>query len=407
MAFLSLLLLLPCGAALLADEASGDCAPERPAAEGEDVAEMRFLQERYALSSARATSRSSRKCTGGLTPGRHLIQLPKIQRQFQLIVPPELAEKPNGVPLVMSFHGLAESPWYNDLFIGFSDLVTRYGWLGVLPYGWYTNETDGQDNWHACCSSLCNSTECCEKAQFLSPEGEQCRWTNEVDYFSATVDSFSTTEDMVKGIVEWAEEHTCVDSDKIFGMGWSLGGYVMNHMACRDWSPFKAVAPMGFDTPMMEPGCSNSKPFSYAGFCSTSDEARSCTPDRVVKSAEFWSKRLNCVGKGPGGGPVSYNRSATSYCTEWSTCDDGNFVEYCITVGIDHTPSGQQRPDSTTILRPASDLEWPEYIFQKFSLLVGESILHWGHPDLQDMLLKKSVFPPPKRHDHAYMRRFQ
>ena len=119
-------------------------------------------------------------------PGKHLIQLPEIQRQFLLVVPEEYAGSKTsgvpGVPLVLAFHGFSDSPWYLDLFMDFSKHISRYGWLGVLPFGLNQSKTNGLDGVDACCPQECLG-ECCRNTPKLRQKDDTaCGWKdNEMD----------------------------------------------------------------------------------------------------------------------------------------------------------------------------------------------------------------------------------
>merc|ERR1719199_1752648 len=121
-----------------------------------------------------------------------------------------------------------------------------------------------------------------------------------------------------------------------------------------------------------------------------------------METAKSWSHLLNCTGDGHNGTTLAM--SATTNCTQWSTCAGANFVEYCYTMGLGHDVSGHLRPDGTSFLRPGSDLDFVAHMFQRFSLLVDNTILFYGHPTDAELVHKESRWPPPIHHDHEYLR---
>ena len=94
----------------------------------------------------------------GYGPGIHLIKLPKLRRQFVFFVPRTLAAP--SAPALMFFHGTYQTPWFSINALGLPDMLERYGWLAVLPFGkkMYSNESMG--GVRQCCSPGCDEA-CC------------------------------------------------------------------------------------------------------------------------------------------------------------------------------------------------------------------------------------------------------
>jgi len=327
------------------------------------------------------------------SPGIHLIQLPDLKRQFLLAVPHELAQSPGGVPLVMTFHGFSDSPWYTNAFSSMSLWLDRYGWLGIFPFGLNEEKSNGLGGIQACCPPGCDD-ECCKNGRHLNKKDHSaCRWDTEPS---------SSDFAFVEAIVKWAAENTVVDTTKVFATGFSMGGMFTNSLYCEEAQLFRAVAPISGDN-FIE-GCSPARPISYISMCGSEDDEAHC--QYFFKSTAEQVSRLNsCTGQGPSGEPIEENRSATTKCKQWSNCKDGNFVEWCETTGLSHDVSGHLRPDDISYIRPASDLDIVEYVLQKFSLFAGHSILFDGHPTKEDLAIKQSSWPPPTLDDHLYLRR--
>lgn len=405
------ILLLVAQLASSAKEAA--CSAGSGACDAQEVAQdINFLQRGFSAQDAEPSGwgHEAPSCTPGFGAGLHLVQLPEIKRQFLLAVPPEFAHSATGVPLVISFHGSAESAWYHNAAMGFARKIDRYGWLGMLPFGQNTTAgVDGYGGLHECCSTLCNgSTECCENGSQMSTHADGCFWETGAPNALGQEPLQHGPKQIafVKAMIAWATQRSCTDVSKVFAMGWSSGGDMSNFVACQLPHLFKAVAPMGIGMmPETVPHltCQPKHPLTYISFCGSGDEVSGCAATSRLL-AEAWSHGMNCYGQGPWGAPITEQRSATATCIKWEKCDGGNFVENCYSEGQDHNPSGVLRPEGSSILRPASDLRWPEYVFERFSLLAGDAILFYGSPNEQELAEKHSAFPPPKRDDHSYLR---
>ena len=75
----------------------------------------------------------ARNC--GFAPGIHLVKLPKLKRQFAFVVPRGRVESSRGAPVFMFFHGVYQTPWFSINILGLPDMLERYGWFGILPFG--------------------------------------------------------------------------------------------------------------------------------------------------------------------------------------------------------------------------------------------------------------------------------
>jgi len=323
--------------------------------------------------------------------GIHLIKLPDIKRQFLLSVPQELAQSPDGVPLVVVYHGFSDSPWYTNAATSITTELDRYGWLGIFPFGLNEKKDNGLGGILACCPPGCDE-ECCKNGRHLSKKDESaCRWS-----------PGGEDEDFTEALVHWAKENTVMDPTKVFAAGFSNGGMYANALYCTKAHLFRAVAPISGD--LMLPGCTPSRPISYLSMCGSADDEAFCQNGARDTAAQI-SKLSQCTGQGPLGEPILEKMSATTTCMQWSNCKDGNFVESCMSEGLAHDVSGHLRPDDISYIRPGSDLDITEYMFQKFSLLAGTSVLFYGHPTDAELNLKQSAWPPPTHEDHLYLRR--
>eukprot|EP00930_Biecheleria_cincta_P053407 TRINITY_DN3889_c0_g1_i2.p1 TRINITY_DN3889_c0_g1~~TRINITY_DN3889_c0_g1_i2.p1 ORF type:complete len:378 (-),score=57.15 TRINITY_DN3889_c0_g1_i2:292-1425(-) len=333
-----------------------------------------------------------RVCKASHPPGLHLVQLAESQRQFLLGMPHEMVENPAGVPMVMAFHGHSDSPWYANAMTGLSNLTDRFGWIATLPFALNDLQSNGLGGVGACCPADCDD-ECCKQGLHLMKKDDYaCGWLDS---------NFNKDLQMIEAVVQWTKENACVDTGTIFAIGFSSGGVMVNNLACTSTDIFRAVAPMSGDAARYP--CTPARPISYVSMCGTKDDEAFCQLGQASTAKRF-SQLYNCSGARPSGGPITTRLSLTTTCTLWDSCAGGNFVEYCQTEGLSHDASGHLRPDDTSYVRPGSDLDFPKYAMQKFSILAGQSILFLGHPTQEELAYKASQWPPPRHHDHLYIR---
>jgi len=174
---------------------------------------------------------SSRTCTETYSPGMHLIQLADLQRQFLLFVPNETVQDPGGTPLVVGYHGHSDSPWYLNQAVGLSILLERYGWLGMFPFALNENATNGLGGILACCPPDCDE-DCCRNGRHLNvKDGTACGWN--------TMGNIESDLVLADAMVDWAREHTCTDTSKVFATGFSSGGFESNLVGCHRANLFR------------------------------------------------------------------------------------------------------------------------------------------------------------------------
>jgi len=317
-------------------------------------------------------------------PGIHLVELSELKRQFLLAVPHELAS--NGrVPLVVTFHGFSDSPWYVNRATDMSTWLDRYGWLGIFPFGLDFLGTNGLDGIRACCPSECDD-ECCKNGEKLrNKDHTACGWLHH-----------EADREFTRALVSWAEKNVMADTTKVFATGFSNGAQMAASLYCTSADLFRVIAPISGDK--MPLACQPARPVSYVSMCGSIDDEAICQ-DYQKDTAELVSSLNSCQGPG-----LEEKMSATTTCKKWSMCQNGTFVEWCESVGLSHDPSGHLRPDNTSYLRPGSDLDFTEYMMMKFSLFAEDSILFYGQPTSLQLEVKQSSWPPPTHDDHIYLR---
>lgn len=288
---------------------------------------------------------------------------------------------------MMSFHGTYESPWFHEREVGYMDVLSRHGWLGILPWGTRLESPSAMGGVTECCSRWCDSEECCMKGGFVSAKIEACGWW---------VPERDVT--LVDTIWNWVEEHTCVDRTKVFAAGFSAGGGFNWHLACHRSQYFRGVAPI---EPVMflEEICSepSARPVSILTYGGSQDVKINL--EKIARMTGERAEECGCQGK------VAQQLSATVNCTTWSQCSGGHLFEFCVVDGMSHNIPGHLKPDQTTFIRAGSDVDWTKRTFERLSLLVQPGqLLFYGQPTAEELDYHSARWPPPKLTDHQYIR---
>lgn len=349
-----------------------------------------LLQQKYEL------KRSDCEFEAGI----HLIKLKKIQRQFAFVVPRGYVnESPSGVPVFMWFHGLYQTPWFSINALGLPDMLERYGWFGILPFGTEAFKNSSMGGPLQCCSEFCESEKCCLNSKEITSKERACGfWPKKLDL----------NLDMVDAIFDWMKSQSCIDTSKVFAGGFSFGGTFIQDLACfRSWqfqgfstdgAPFGHGLVLPVVGGISERSCDDAVPTTYISFCGTSDSIKCVIDGDLV--AGTTAKQSRCEDH------EFHRKSATVNCTVWTGCYDGHVVEHCLVHAMDHDVPGHIAPDDTSFLHPGSDLDYTKYIFEKFSLRVrNDQLRFYGHPTQEEEEWKQSTWPLQKQHDHMYLRR--
>jgi len=222
-----------------------------------------------------------------------------MNRTYILHVPTAYTGK-TPVPLVLDFHALGGTGSQEQSLSGYQAIADREGFPILFP--------DGIDNaW--------NIGPCC---------------TN-----SRTVDDLGFAKGMVAAIVAQA----CIDTNRVYATGFSMGGGMSHYLACNAADVFAAVAPASFDllVPDEEP-CAPSRPISVITYRGTADTtvpyAGGKGPSGKVTflgaqgSFQRWASIDGCMT------PTTANGD----CTYYKTCSGGVEVGLCVKQGGGHAP---------------------------------------------------------------------
>ena len=265
--------------------------------------------------------------TTGVTPSAGCGKTPTLTsgaqkiggRNYMIRIPPSYDNK-HPYPLVFGFHWNGGN--MNDVDGG-----------GTSGYTW---------SYYGLREQADNSTN--QKMIFVAPDGNG-GWPNSGGQDLAFVD------DLLKKI----QEDLCVDTTRIFSMGFSYGGGMSFELACARASVFRAVAVY---SGAQLSGCDGGKdPIAYIGFHSISDGTcnysggeslrnrfvtnNACTPQTPPKP-------------GAGNGHV---------CTSFEGCKAGYPVRWCAFDGGGHTPAPV---DGDTNASGGGDRTWTKAEAWKF-----------------------------------------
>jgi len=179
---------------------------------------------------------SVQTCSPGstLVPGEtnRMVDVGGVMRSYILHVPDSYTgETP--VPMVLDFHGLGGSGMQQRGSSGMAALSDSEGFVIAWP--------DGIDNaW--------NVGPCCTQSRDVDDLG------------------------FARAMVEQASEEGCVDRQRVYATGFSMGGGMSYHLACNAADIFAAIAPHGFDlAEETSPECAPSRPISVLSIRGTND----------------------------------------------------------------------------------------------------------------------------------------
>ncbi len=148
-------------------------------------------------------------------------------------------------------------------------------------------------------------------------------------------DDLEFTREMIK----YVKEKACIDPQRIYATGFSMGGGMSNHVACMLPDIFAAVAPAAMDLNKTNSAkCTKARPISVINFRGTADNVcRYQGGDSGFNDGlnflgaegtfRFWAEANGCTGS-----PTKNKDN----CDEYSNCKDGVKVVLCTKQGGGH-----------------------------------------------------------------------
>jgi polyhydroxybutyrate depolymerase len=140
-------------------------------------------------------------------------------------------------------------------------------------------------------------------------------------------------------MIDKLKEIACIDPQRIYATGFSMGGGMSNHVACMMSDVFAAVAPAAMDlNKTNSAACKMARPISVINFRGTNDPVcRYQGGDSGFNDGlnflgaegtfKFWAEKNGCEGS------PSKNSNG---CQEYSNCKDGTKVVLCTKQGGGH-----------------------------------------------------------------------
>ena len=138
--------------------------------------------------------------------------------------------------------------------------------------------------------------------------------------------------EFTRAMIKYAREKACIDPQRIYAAGFSMGGGMSNHVACMMSDVFAAVAPAAMDLNRTNSAkCTKARPISVINFRGTADYVckyqggdSGYNDGLNFLGAEgtfkYWAEADGCTGS-----PVKNSDG----CDEYSNCRDGVKVVLC------------------------------------------------------------------------------
>lgn len=136
----------------------------------------------------------------------------------------------------------------------------------------------------------------------------------------------------VDDLVKLIEENLCVDTTRLFSVGFSYGGGMSYEIACARVGVFRAVAVYAG---AQLSGCDDgTKPIAYMGIHGITDPTCSIVGGRSLR--DKFVKNNGCIAMSP---PEPSQGSKTHICASYAGCASGHPVRWCAFDGGGHTPA--------------------------------------------------------------------
>jgi poly(3-hydroxybutyrate) depolymerase len=142
----------------------------------------------------------------------------------------------------------------------------------------------------------------------------------------ATTSSWSSSDvDYVKAMVARFESQLCVDENRIFATGFSMGAIMTLTLGCGSADIFRAIAPMSGS---ITGTCTGTQPIAYWSSHGTNDPSISYASGQAARNT--FTTRNHCSTQTQAGSPAG--------CVNYQGCDPGYPVVWCPFDGV-HEPA--------------------------------------------------------------------
>lgn len=226
-----------------------------------------------------------------------------LNREYILHVPSQY-KGTSATPLVIDFHpiGGSDTTWRSGS--PYPAVLDQEGVVTVYPNGEPSPNIGNAWNVEGCCVSKINGTD---------------------------VDDVA----FAKAIVTEVEKVACIDTKRVYAVGFSMGGGMSNYLACHAADVFAAVGPASFDlTQQNEPDCKPARPLTviewrgkndnvvpYAGGHSALVTGMAIDFLGAVGTFQKWAELNGCTG--------SAGAADANNCQTYSQCTAGVQVTLC------------------------------------------------------------------------------
>lgn len=254
----------------------------------------------------------------------HVLVHDDLQRDYVVYVPPGY-DHATPTPLVLAFHGYANSPAQQEQWSSLGEKAAAAGFVLVYPSG-----TGLVSGW--------NGGDCC----------------------GSMVDDVG----FVRALIDRLEADLCIDPARVYATGFSNGGFLSHRLACELSDRIAAIASvagvMGID------GCAPTRPMPVLHMHGTGDFVVPYDGsvvlgfESVAETIAGWVERDGCKGEPV----VSYVQDEVT-CERYEACDAGAEVELCTIEGGGHTwPGGADifGAGPTTQSLDANDRLWDFFV---------------------------------------------
>jgi len=216
-------------------------------------------------------------------------------------------------PLVVSLHGYTQDSDFIEDYFNLSAYVSSKQFILLTPEG--TKDQDEQPFW--------NSPDCCNK-------------------FESDVDDLA----YILGLIEEAEELIAIDSNRIYVVGMSNGGFMAHYMACQASEKITAIASLAGVAPKDPAACKPEQGTSVLQIHGTLDPLVpyggtinfSSTDQTIETWAEINGCDLESTSKEL---PSNYDyliAGPETQKTTWDSCSSGSIITLWEMIESGHVP---------------------------------------------------------------------
>ena len=142
-------------------------------------------------------------------------------------------------------------------------------------------------------------------------------------------------QQLVEATIADVKGKLTIDQSKIWGFGYSKGGYMLNQLQCLRPNVFNAIAAHATGGPADVngnlPACGTE---STTAILETKGSLDTNPDPGADGAAAYWAQQNGCA--------MTSTASTPSGCVKYDSCPAGKQVEYCLAAGVMHLPIWDQ-----------------------------------------------------------------